>query len=168
MGSNPVVKLLARTLGALLVVSGMGCAMLVTGVVRDRGTGDPIGGAVLSADDGRNRLAVTGPHGRFSVKTDKRPMNLIVSAPSYQTTTVAVPGDSRSPIVDVGLQQASRSRTEEALVKPANQGFETAPTEQRTDDGAAAKFKQLQDLHDRGLISDEEYQQTRRRIIGGL
>jgi hypothetical protein len=39
------------------------------------------------------------------------------------------------------------------------------------DDGggdAASKLRHLDDLHQRGLISNEEYQATRKRIIRGL
>lgn len=151
---------------ATVIVSGVavGCAMRVTGVVRDQATGNPIGGAVLSAADGRNRLSVTDPLGRYNVKTDKQATTLTVSAPGYQTTTVPVAGDSSAPTADVNLEPLSRSRVGEPLVKPLGQATVTddIPT------GAAAKFRQLRDLYDRGLISNQEYQEARKRIVGDL
>jgi len=133
--------------------------MRVTGIVRDATTGIPIGGAVLTADDGRSRLAVTDPLGRFSVKTRKRSTALTASAPSYQTTTVPVSGDSRYPVAYVDLQPNSRPSAEHVAVNPVAAS---------ADDGTAAKFKDLQDLYDRRLISAEEYRSTRKRLIGDL
>src|SRR5215813_13333246 len=73
-----------------LLLLSTGCAMRVTGTVRDASTGNAIGGAVLTAADGRNRLSTTDPSGRYAVKTDWRPTNLMVSAPGFVTTTVPV------------------------------------------------------------------------------
>jgi hypothetical protein len=86
----------------LALVSG--CAMRVSGVVRDAATGGPIGGAVLSANDGRNRISVSDPAGVYAVKTDSDITQMTVSAPGYQAQTVAIPGGDRFPVVFVDLQ----------------------------------------------------------------
>jgi hypothetical protein len=167
MSSSRAVRAGAWMMVALL--SGAGCAMRVSGVVRDKSTGYPIGGAVLLADDGRNRLAVTDPLGRYALKTDRKPTALTVSAPSYQTAQVPVGGDSGAVVADVDLQSTYAPPTREPLVKPIEQVAGGVPVAEEHIDGApAAKFKQLEDLYDRGLISKEEYQQARKRIIGGL
>jgi hypothetical protein len=81
------------------------CSMRVSGVVRDAATGGPIGGAVLTAHDGRNRISVSDPAGVYSVKTDTDTTQMTVSAPGYQAQTVTIPstGD-RYPVVFVTLQ----------------------------------------------------------------
>lgn len=153
------------SIAVALLFLATGCAMRVTGVVRDQSTGNPIGGAVVAADDGRNRMCVTDPAGRYAIKTDRQQTALTVSAPSYQTTRVAVPGDSGSAVADVDLQPIARGPTAESWARPMEPGSGGVGT---ADDGPAAKFRQLQDLRERGLISDEEYHQTRKRFIGGL
>lgn len=107
MTRPPMRAVVAGALGLAVAVAGAGCAMRVTGVVRDAATGDAIAGAVLTADDGRNRLSVSDPGGRYSVKTDWRNATLTVSARGYQTATVSVPGLARHPVVDVDLQPDS-------------------------------------------------------------
>lgn len=101
---SPAVRLVVVTLAVLAA----GCAMRVGGVVRDRATGAPIGGAILQASDGRGRLAVTDASGGYELKTDRRPTTLSVTAPGYRSTTVAVPGDAPHPVVDVELDRAER------------------------------------------------------------
>lgn len=96
----------ARAAAAIALVLATGCAMRVTGVVRDASTGSPIEGAVLSANDGRNRLGTTGPSGRYAVKTDWKPSTLVVCASGYVTTTVAVPDSERFPVVHIDLERA--------------------------------------------------------------
>lgn len=100
MTSAPAALLLG------LALLGTGCAMRVTGVVRDAATGAPIAGALLSADDGRGRVGASDHGGRYAVKTDWEPTTLVVTAPGYRSTTVPVPGDERYPVVDVELQRA--------------------------------------------------------------
>lgn len=148
----------ATTVAAITLLASA-CSMRVTGVVRDGTSGQPIGGAVVMAEDGRNRLSVTDPRGQFAVKTAWRTHNLAISAPGYTTMGVQVPDTERFPVVAVDLQRAFPTTAEGApLVGTAEGG----------DAGTAAKLNELQDLHDRGLISDQEYQRTRRRIVDGL
>ena len=96
----------ASTVAFGLLLLSTGCAMRVTGMVRDASTGSAIGGVVLTANDGRNRLTTTDPTGRYAVKTDWRPTKLAVSAPGFVTTTVQVPDSNRSPVVNVDLQRS--------------------------------------------------------------
>ncbi len=90
---------------ALLVA---GCAMRVSGTVRDRVTGHPIGGALITADDGRGRLAFSDGNGHYELKTDWRPATLAVTATGFRSTTVEVAGDVQYPIADVELDRAER------------------------------------------------------------
>ena len=140
--------------------------MRVTGIVRDASTGNAIGGAVLTAADGRNRLSTTDPSGRYAVKTDRRPTNLMVSAPGFVTTTVAVSDSNRYPVVNVDLQRsvpvagAPIVSLDGASVPSGTGSYVDAPI--------APKLQQLQALYDRGLISDDEYRRTRSQILRGL
>jgi hypothetical protein len=95
----------ARTvLLALTVLAG--CAMRVTGTVRDRATGYPIGGAMLVANDGRGRLVYSGGNGEYDLKTDWGHATMAVTADGFRSTTVhVVPGKTRHPIVDVELDR---------------------------------------------------------------
>lgn len=149
-----------------LLVLSTGCAMRVTGVVRDGSTGSAIGGAVLMANDGRNRLTTTDPAGRYAVKTDRRPSTLVVSAPGFVTTTVQVPDSQRFPIANIDLQRSvpgayapAVSQVERGASRPVSAYADTGPT---------AKLQELQELHDRGLISDDEYRRTRTHILQGM
>jgi hypothetical protein len=145
---------------AALVLSA-GCAMRITGTVRDASSGQPVGGAVLSANDGHRRLIVTDPAGGFAVKTKRRPTNLTVSAPGYDTTTIVVPSDNKYPIVEVDLQRSFPLATGQAA--PAAAPL-VAPVH-GAGPGAEAKLQELQQLHDRGVISDGEYKKMRARIV---
>jgi hypothetical protein len=158
-------------LGALAAVVALSlataCAMRITGTVRDATSGQPIGGAVLSANDGRSRLSTTDPTGGYAVKTNRRPTNLTVSAPGYETTTVVVSDAYRYPIVDVDLTRAfpapgAAPQTGGApLVAPLQAGGTTGA--QSTE----ARLQELQQLHARGVISDEEYRKMRARVVAG-
>jgi hypothetical protein len=156
-----------RTVVFGLLLLSTGCAMRVTGIVRDGSTGNAIGGAVLTASDGRNRLSTTDPHGRYVVKTDWQPSNLVVSAPGYVTTTVAVPGSHRFPVVNVDLER-SLSAAGAPIVNRVDQGRLPADISAYADTRVAPKLQELQELHDRGLISNDEYRRTRNRILQGL
>lgn len=149
-----------RSLGVATIVAACtllasACAMRVTGVVRDATSGQPIGGAVVTAEDGRHRLSVTDPRGQFAVKTDWRTHNLTVSAPGYQTTAVQVADTDRFPVIAVDLPRAFPTAEDAPLAGTADGG----------DTGTAAKLRELQTLHEQGLISDQEYQRTRRKIL---
>jgi hypothetical protein len=150
-----------------LLVLSTGCAMRVTGVVRDGSTGSAIGGAVLTANDGRNRLTTTDPAGRFAVKTDWRPSTLAVSAPGFVTTTVQVPDSHRFPVVDIDLQRSVPGVTA-PVVSLVDRGASRPVAAAYVDTGATAKLQELQELHDRGLISDDEYRRTRTHILQGM
>ena len=156
MRSKPLVRTVARSVVVAFVLLGAGCAMRVSGVVRDGATGAPMGGAVLTANDGRDRMATTDPLGRFNVKTDWKSTILTVSAPGYQTVTITVPGNDRYPVLAINLPPTSQARTQAG----SSNGAEF--------DEAEAQLKQLLSLHDRGLISDEEYKRMRSRLIGRL
>lgn len=154
---------LAATVLIVALALSASCSMRISGTVRDASSGQPIGGAVLSANDGRSRLSTTDPAGGFVVKTDWRPTNLTVSAPGYQTNTVVVPDADRYPIVYVDLERAfhvggtptaDRSAESAPLVAPIHQG-----------QGTEARLQELQQLHDRGVISDAEYKKMRARIV---
>jgi hypothetical protein len=149
-----------------LLVLSTGCAMRVTGVVRDGSTGSAIGGAVLTANDGRNRLTTTDPAGRYAVKTDRRPSTLAVSAPGFVTTTVQVPDSQRFPVANIDLQRSVPGAYAPA-VSQVERGA-SRPVTAYADTGATAKLQQLQELHDRGLISDDEYRRTRIHILQGM
>lgn len=151
-----------------LLLLGTSCAMRVSGVVRDATTGVPIGGAVLTANDGRSRLVTTDPAGRYGVKTTWKDTTLTVSAPGYQTKTVRVAGNTRYPIVFVDLQRNSPTAAETVSTIPTEQGRGTPRGREDGEGAAAVKLKELQDLHDRGLISDDEYKRTRSRVVGEL
>ena len=156
-----------RTAFFALVVLSTGCAMRVTGVVRDGSTGGAIGGAVLTANDGRNRLATTDPAGRYAVKTDRRPSTLAVSAPGFVTTTVQVPDSQRFPVVNVDLQR-SMPGAYAPVVSQVDRSTSRSVAAAYVDTGATAKLQELQELHDRGLISDDEYRRTRTHVLQGM
>jgi hypothetical protein len=109
-----------------VLVVGSGCAIRVSGIVRDAKTGGPIGGAVLTAHDGRNRLTVSNPAGMYSVKTDSGTTAMTVSAPGYQPTQVAIPsGDS--PTVYVDLKPLAHVVTYGTVVYPPPPARTDAP-----------------------------------------
>jgi hypothetical protein len=150
-----------------LVLLSSACSMRVTGVVRDAASGQPVGGAVVTAEDGRDRLHVTDPRGQFAVKTNWRPSNITVSAPGYTTVTVQVADSDRfPPAIAVDLQRAFPTADGAPLVERAQQPL--VGEVQGGDASTATKLRELQDLYDRGLISNQEYQRTRRRIVDGL
>ena len=92
-------------LAALVGVLASACSMRVTGVVRDATTKNPIGGAVVAAEDGRQRHYSTDPHGFYNLKTDWDPATLVFSAPGYVPRTVSVGDETRWSVVDVELQR---------------------------------------------------------------
>jgi hypothetical protein len=97
-----------RLLCLVLAVVMAGCAMRVVGTVRDRESGAPIAGALVTVDDGRGRVAVSDGNGEYALKTDWRPATLAVTASGFRSTTVRVPGDDRFPLIDVELDRAER------------------------------------------------------------
>lgn len=97
-----------RGILAALALFVAGCAMRVSGTVRDRETGNPIAGALVTADDGRGRLAVSDGDGHYALKTDWRPVTLAVTAAGFRSTTVAIAGNDRFPVADVALDRAER------------------------------------------------------------
>jgi hypothetical protein len=91
---------------AVLILLAAGCAMRVSGTVRDRASGYPIGGAMLVANDGRGRLVYSGGNGDYELKTDWRPTSIAVTAEGFRSTTVRVtPGEDRFPTLDVDLDR---------------------------------------------------------------
>jgi hypothetical protein len=146
-------------IAAAIALLGSACSMRVTGVVRDATSAQPIGGAVVTAVDGRNRLCVTDPNGQFAVKTSWRRSNLTFGAPGYTTQTIQVDGKDRYPVIAVDLQRAFPTTAGGApLVGAAD----------AAGSGTAARLRELEDLRDRGLISDQEYQRTRKKIMEGM
>src|SRR5262245_15424171 len=148
----------ARSLVLAGIILTTGCAMRVTGVVRDVSTGGPIGGVVLTANDGRNRLSTSDPSGRYAVKTDWQPSTLVASAPGYVTRTVTVPGTERYPVVNIDLERASPVAGGGAYATPL------APVAGPRAGPEAAKLRQLQELYDQGTISEDEYRRSRKRV----
>jgi hypothetical protein len=111
-----------RTAAPLMLLIVTGCSMRITGVVTDESTGNPIGGAVVSAYDGRNRHSTTDPVGRFNVKTDSDTKYVTVTAPNYETVTVEVPAGSRVRAMAVSIRPLSpRAATAAAVVDPQAQ-----------------------------------------------
>ena len=92
-------------LAVIAVIGVAACSMRVTGVVRDATTKNPIGGAVVAADDGRGRHYSTDPHGFYNLKTDWDPSTLVFSAPGYLPRTVSVGDQTRWQVVDVELER---------------------------------------------------------------
>jgi hypothetical protein len=68
---------------------------------------------------------------------------------------------------DFELQPQATAATGRSLVRPIEPTATSAQPAPAGDE-AASKLRQLQDLHERGLISDEEYRATRARIMRGL
>jgi hypothetical protein len=137
--------------------------MRVTGVVTDSITKSPIGGAVVAAEDGRNRHSTTNPHGQYSVKTDWDPRTLTVSAPGYLTRSVPVGDATRYPVLNIELEPLSQ----EAVAARTGQGIPVR-SGARSDPTTASKLREIQALRDRGVISIDEYQRMRTRIVDGL
>jgi hypothetical protein len=164
--------LVVRGAAVFLVVVVSGCAMQVSGVVQDASSGAPIGGAVLQAQDGRNRTYVTDPAGQYAVKTDSDTTTMAVTAPGYQTATVSLPSGDRFPEVPVTLERlpshgaaSPRGRFGQPLVRPIGQG--TPSDAGRSGGGEANRLRDAQSLYDEGLISADEYRRLRTRIIDG-
>src|SRR5262245_60258637 len=155
----------SRTVVFGLLLLSTGCAMRVTGIVRDGSTGNRIGGAVLTAQDGRNRLSTTDPYGRYAVKTDRQRSNLVVSAPGYATKMVAVSDTQRFPVVNVDLQPTMSAAGVTTVTRVER---DIVPADAYTDAQVAAKLQELQGLYNGGLISNDEYRRTRIRILQGL
>lgn len=103
-----VLLTMPRSLVVAFALLVAGCAMRVTGTVRDRGTGYPIGGAIVTVNDGRDRMAVSDGNGDYALKTDWRPATLAVTASGFRSAEVPVPGDDRYPVIDVELDRAER------------------------------------------------------------
>lgn len=95
---------IGRAAAPVLLLIATGCSIRITGVVYDESTANPIGGAVLSADDGRERHSTTDPLGRFNIKTDSDTKYVTVTAPSYETATVEVPAGSRIRVMAVSIR----------------------------------------------------------------
>jgi hypothetical protein len=138
--------------------------MRVTGIVLDSVTKSPIGGAVIAAEDGRNRHSTTNPHGQFNVKTNWDPMTLTVSAPGYVTRSVPVADTTRHPVINIELAPLTAA----ALAARTGQAVPSSGSEAAAESNAATKLRELQALHERGVISTEEYQRSRNRIVDGL
>jgi hypothetical protein len=70
---------------------------------------------------------------------------------------------------DFQLQPVARATVPAVPAEPPPppSGSATVPLPS-TSDPAASKLRQLQDLYDRGLISEEEYRSARSRIVRGL
>jgi len=69
---------------------------------------------------------------------------------------------------DFELQPSTTAAAGRPLVRPIEAPAAAAGQSAPAIDEAASKLRQLQDLHERGLISDEEYRATRARIMRGL
>ena len=103
-----------RGLATLVGMLASACSMRVTGVVRDATTKNPIGGAVVAAEDGRQRVYTTDPRGFYNLKTDWDPSTLVFSAPGYMPRSVSIGDVARWQVLDVELQREGR----EAAVAP--------------------------------------------------
>ena len=88
------------------------------------------------------------------MKTDRRPTNLVVGAPGFVTTTVAVTDSNRSSVVNVDLQR-SVSVAGAPIVSRLDGGSGRSGTDAYVDSPTAPKLQVPQALYDRGLISDE-------------
>lgn len=134
---------------ALLLVTGA-CAMRVTGIVTDSSSRTAIGGAVLQAQDRRNRIYVTDPSGNYSVKTDGDTGAMIVSAPGYRTKVVTLPHGNRFPFVAIDLERDVASTSSTPAYRPVT---------------TAEKLRDIDSLYSRGMISKEEYKAMRARAL---
>ena len=94
------------------------------------------------------------PSGRYAVKTDRRPTNLVVGAPGFVTTTVAVTDSNRFSVVNVDLQR-SVSVAGAPIVSRLDGGSGRSGSDAYVDSPTAPKLQVPQALYDRGLISDE-------------
>jgi hypothetical protein len=79
--------------------------MRVTGVVRDATTKNPIGGAVVAAEDGRQRHYSTDPHGFLQPQDRLGSRDARVQRSRYVPRTVSVGDETRWSVVDVELQR---------------------------------------------------------------
>jgi hypothetical protein len=158
--------LVTIVVGSLLAL-GSGCAMRVSGVVRDGSTGAPMGGAVVRANDGRSRFVMTNPAGQYAVKTDAETSSLTVSAPGYQPSTVPIPAGPGDPFVYVDLQPIGSARRPTGEARPLVQRLDAPPSSASggAGTGTGARLKELQSLYDGGLISEAEYKRMRARVV---
>jgi len=136
----------------------MGCAMRVTGMVVDSRTGGPISSAMVAADDGRNRTALSDAAGLYSIKTDGDTASMTVSAPGYDTVSVPIPGGNRFPYVQVEMVPIRPAGAQ--TIVPVN----IVPVSPRS---TAKELEEVESLYNRGLISGDEYKRMRTRIIDG-
>ncbi len=62
----------------------------------------------------------------------------------------------------------AQARSTEVQDLASKAAAEAAETEQRAEPDSTSRLEQLKDLHDRGLIEPEEYEQTKKRILDEL
>lgn len=151
-----------RNAALVLALSmGTGCAMRVSGIVLDAKTHAPIAGAMVAANDGRDRVRRTDATGEYSVKTDSDTVSMNVSAPGYHSVSVAIPTGSRTPNVQVDLVPVESARRPETAVVPVS----IVPVATRS---TTEELEELENLYNRGLISPDEYKRMRARIVDGM
>jgi len=133
----------AAAVAALLALSG--CAISVSGAVRDARTKGPIAGAELMANDGRDRTYLTDAAGLYAVKTDRDTATMTVTASGYQPTTVPIPAGTRFPVVFVNLRAdpdqkkkpEPKPKRTTTSAKPAKLKTEPLPDPEPSDDPAS-------------------------------
>jgi hypothetical protein len=136
----------------VLLLMTAACAMRVTGIVTDSTTRTAIGGAVLQAQDKRNRIYVTDPSGNYSVKTDGDTSAMIVSAPGYRTKVVTIAPGNRFPFIAVELERDGTFGSQSN--QPSHRPVTTAE-----------KLRDIESLYSNGSISKEEYKAMRARAL---
>lgn len=150
-----------RLTGILVVLwLQAGCAMRVSGMVVDAETHVPIAGAMISANDKRERVRRSTQTGEYAIKTDGDTVSMTVSAPGYRTATVAIPTGSRHPRVEVELVPVESARKPAPVMVPVG----VVPMTTRS---TAEELQEVESLYDRGLISADEYKRMRARIVDG-
>lgn len=145
---------------AFLVGAHAGCAMRVSGLVVDAQTHAPVPGAMITANDGRDRVRRSNASGEYAIKTDAHTVSMNVAAPGYQPVTVAIPSGSRHPNVQVDLVPLESARKPEATVVPVS----IVPVAARS---TAQELEELERLYDQGRITADEYKRMRARIVDG-
>jgi hypothetical protein len=145
---------------AIALVLGVhaGCAMRVSGIVVDAHTFAPIAGAMITANDGRDRVRRSNATGDYAIKTDAHTVSMNVAAPGYQPITVAIPSGSRHPTVQIDLVPLESARKAEATVVPIS----IVPVATRS---TAQELEELERLYDQGRVTADEYKRMRARIV---
>lgn len=116
------------------------------------------------------RYTGTTPYTDYVSRADVRPIPYRVEKPDFEPAegtleTAVAPGRVVAALFTLGLVYAFKSPL---YIESAWVELVPSPSFAQGDSSAAVRLRQLEDLRERGRISDEEYEKLRAEILKGL